>query len=147
MLGYETTKWANSPSTRSNSSTSSSPSLRAGRRWWGGELERGWKAKDSAVYLLTAVAAREWGTTLRDVMSKNVLVNVVLFFLEHVFQDLQAEAGSMHLILQVDMIRFLYIFSESVPAREIAALLRPAAARAPSQLGELRVLYIWGYHY
>ena len=90
-----------------------------------------WKAKDNAVYLLTAVATRGSTTQMcfffsllwdffsvlmrvvfgkHGVTSTNALVDVVKFFSDHVFEDLQAEAGSVHPILQVDAIRFLYTF-------------------------------------
>jgi len=90
-----------------------------------------WKAKDSAVYLLTAVATRGsttqvgltaavvWALLIIDfgqhgVTSTNALVDVVKFFSDHVFQDLQAEQGSVHPIMQVDAIRFLYTFRNQV---------------------------------
>lgn len=46
--------------------------------------------------------------------STNALVDVVQFFSEHVFQDLQAAADAVHPILQVDAIRFLYSFRNQV---------------------------------
>ena len=75
--------------------------------------ETNWKSKDGAVYLLTAVATRGV-TTQQGVTSTNALVDVVKFFSEHVFQDLQASSGSVHPILQVDAIRFLYTFRNQV---------------------------------
>jgi exportin-2 (importin alpha re-exporter) len=41
-------------------------------------------------------------------------VDVVKFFSDHVFQDLQAVPGAVHPILQVDAIRFLYTFRNQV---------------------------------
>ncbi|KAH9898584.1 Cse1-domain-containing protein [Cubamyces lactineus] len=61
----------------------------------------------AAIYLLTAVATRG-STTQHSVASTNALIDVVQFFSGHVFQDLQAEPGSIHPILQDDAIRFLY---------------------------------------
>ncbi|KAG6828872.1 hypothetical protein H0H92_006481 [Tricholoma furcatifolium] len=67
-----------------------------------------WKAKDSAVFLLTALATR--GSTSQrqaddlskhGVTSTNTLVDVVKFFSDHVYQDLQAEQGTVHPILQL----------------------------------------------
>ena len=72
-----------------------------------------WRAKDTAIYLLTAVATRG-STTQHGVTSTNALIDVVQFFSDHVFQDLQAEEGSIHPILQVDAIRFLYTFRNQV---------------------------------
>lgn len=72
-----------------------------------------WKSKDTAVYLLAAIAAR--GTTSHQgVTSANILVDIVKFFSDHIAQDLQATAGSVHPILQVDAIRFLYTFRYQV---------------------------------
>lgn len=96
------------------------------------DKEDGWKAKDTAVYLLTAVATRGSTTQVTylqffltnviltsissqlGVTSTNTLVDVVKFFSDHVFQDLQAPAGSVHPLLQVDAIRFLYTFRTQV---------------------------------
>lgn len=39
------------------------------------------------------------------------------FFSDHVFQDLQADPSSIHPILQVDAIRFLYTFRNQVRTR------------------------------
>ena len=72
-----------------------------------------WRAKDTAIYLLTAVATRG-STAQHGVTSTNALIDVVQFFSENVFQDLQAEERSIHPILQVDAIRFLYTFRNQV---------------------------------
>ncbi|KIP01732.1 hypothetical protein PHLGIDRAFT_336871 [Phlebiopsis gigantea 11061_1 CR5-6] len=84
--------------------------------------EDSWKAKDTAVYLLTAVATRG-STTQHGVTSTNALVDVVQFFSEHVFQDLQAEPGSVHPLLQVDAIRFLYTFRTQLTKPQILSVL------------------------
>ena len=47
--------------------------------------------------------------------SINAQVDVVKFFSDHVFQDLQAAHGTTHPILQVDAIRFLLTFRNQVP--------------------------------
>ena len=92
-----------------------------------------WKAKDSAVYLLTAVATRGSTTQVEDfflhicvffanflffgkhgVTSTNALVDVVKFFSDHVFEDLQAAPGTVNPFLQVDAIRFLLTFRNQV---------------------------------
>ena len=46
--------------------------------------------------------------------SINAQVDVVKFFSDHVFQDLQAAHGTAHPILQVDAIRFLLTFRNQV---------------------------------
>jgi exportin-2 (importin alpha re-exporter) len=90
----------------------------------------GWKAKDGAVYLMMAVATRGSTTQVRPrffstlklkllqnqhgVTSTNTLVDVVQFFSNHVFGDLEAQEGSVHPILQVDAIRFLLNFRNQV---------------------------------
>ncbi|KAI0775001.1 Cse1-domain-containing protein [Trametes elegans] len=81
-----------------------------------------WRAKDTAIYLLTAVATRG-STTQHGVTSTNALVDVVQFFSDHVFQDLQAEPGSIHPILQVDAIRFLYTFRNQLVKPQLLSVL------------------------
>ncbi|KAG5652934.1 hypothetical protein H0H81_003010 [Sphagnurus paluster] len=84
--------------------------------------EENWKAKDSAVYLLTALATRG-ATSQHGVTSTNTLVDVVKFFSDHVFQDLQAEQGTVHPILQVDAIRFLYTFRNQLTKAQLLSVL------------------------
>ncbi|KAF8063522.1 CAS/CSE protein [Lyophyllum atratum] len=86
-----------------------------------------WKAKDSAVYLLTALATRG-ATSQHGVTSTNTLVDVVKFFSDHVFQDLQAEQGTVHPILQVDAIKFLYTFRNQLTKEQLLSVL-PLLAR------------------
>jgi len=94
--------------------------------------EQNWKSKNSAVYLLAAIASRGSTSMVRQscvvclpyvflcilqqhgVTATNSLVDVIRFFSEHVFQDLQAASGSVHPILQVDAIRFLQTFRNQV---------------------------------
>lgn len=44
----------------------------------------------------------------------NPLVDIVKFFSDYVAQDLQAASGSVHPVLEVDSIRFLYTFRSQV---------------------------------
>ncbi|KAI9001554.1 Cse1-domain-containing protein [Trametes punicea] len=81
-----------------------------------------WRAKDTAIYLLTAVATRG-STTQHGVTSTNALIDVVQFFSDHVFQDLQAEPGTIHPILQVDAIRFLYTFRNQLVKPQLLSVL------------------------
>ncbi|KAG6872821.1 hypothetical protein C0995_006303 [Termitomyces sp. Mi166 len=81
-----------------------------------------WKAKDSAVYLLTALATRG-STSQHGVTSTNSLVDVVKFFSDHVFQDLQAAQGTVHPILQVDAIRFLLTFRNQLTKPQLLSVL------------------------
>jgi hypothetical protein len=48
------------------------------------------------------------------VTSINPSVDIVQFFSSYIAQDLQAASGSVHPILQVDAIRFLYTFRNQV---------------------------------
>ncbi|KAI0684913.1 Cse1-domain-containing protein [Cytidiella melzeri] len=84
--------------------------------------EDSWKSKDTAVYLLTAVATRG-STSQQGVTSTNVLVDVVGFFSEHIFQDLQAPAGSVHPLLQVDAIKYLYTFRTQLTKPQLLSVL------------------------
>ncbi|TFK71152.1 importin alpha re-exporter [Pluteus cervinus] len=81
-----------------------------------------WRAKDAAVYMLTAIATRG-STTQHGVTSTNALVDVVKFFSDNVFQDLQAQPGSIHAILQVDAIRFLYTFRNQLTKPQLLSVL------------------------
>ncbi|KAJ2925300.1 hypothetical protein H1R20_g11761, partial [Candolleomyces eurysporus] len=84
--------------------------------------QENWKAKDSAIFLLTAIATRG-STTQHGVTSTNALVDVVKFFSEHVYQDLQDTSGSVHAILQVDAIRFLYAFRNQLTKEQLLSVL------------------------
>lgn len=72
-----------------------------------------WKNKDTAIYLFTAVASLG-STASQGVTSTNLHVDVIKFFAENVYSDLQAEGRSVHPILQVDAIRFIYQFRYQV---------------------------------
>ncbi|KZP14369.1 hypothetical protein FIBSPDRAFT_959703 [Athelia psychrophila] len=48
--------------------------------------------------------------TQHGVTGTNSLADVAEFFLEHDFGDLQAEAGTIEPILQVDAIQYLFTF-------------------------------------
>ncbi|KAF9816482.1 hypothetical protein IEO21_04087 [Rhodonia placenta] len=93
-----------------------------GLQQYNAKPEVNWRAKDTAIYIMTAVATRG-STTQHGVTSTNTLVDVVQFFSEHVFQDLQAEAGSVHPILQVDAIRFLYTFRNQLVKAQLLSVL------------------------
>ncbi|KDR74835.1 hypothetical protein GALMADRAFT_249739 [Galerina marginata CBS 339.88] len=91
------------------------------------DKDNNWKAKDSAVYLLTAVATRG-STSQHGVTSTNALVDVVQFFSEHVFSDLDASPGTVNPILQVDAIRFLFTFRNQLTKDQLLSVL-PLLAR------------------
>ena len=72
-----------------------------------------WRAKDTAVYLYSSIAARGTVTASHGVTSTNEFANVIDFFQKHVSQDLVSETG-VEPILQVDAIKYLYIFRSQI---------------------------------
>ncbi|KAK7017461.1 importin-alpha export receptor [Paramarasmius palmivorus] len=86
----------------------------------------GWKAKDSAIYLPTALAS-QGATAQHGVTATNALVDVVKSFSDHVYEDLQAQ-GNVHPILQVDAIQFLYTFRKQLTKQQLLYVL-PLLAR------------------
>lgn len=81
-----------------------------------------WKSKDTAIYLLTSIASK--GSTIQaGVTSTNALVNVVQFFSDNVFADLQAATDSVHPILQVDAIKYLYTFRNQLTKEQLVSVL------------------------
>ncbi|THH15070.1 hypothetical protein EW146_g5342 [Bondarzewia mesenterica] len=83
--------------------------------------DEGWKSKDSAIYLFENVAIRT--ATTFGVTSTNLLVDVVKFFSDNIFQDLQADPGSVHSVLQVDAIRYLYVFRNQLTKEQLMSVL------------------------
>lgn len=72
-----------------------------------------WKSKDTAIYLLVSIASRG-STQQAGVTSVNALVDVVDFFGQNVYADLEGAAGAVNPILLVDAIKFLYTFRSQV---------------------------------
>lgn len=83
-----------------------------------------WKRKDSAIYLLTSIAA-QGSSAQHGVSSTNTLVDVVQFFSEHELQDLQPEntVAANYPILQVDAIKFLYTFRNQLTKEQLLSVL------------------------
>ncbi|KAJ9118399.1 hypothetical protein QFC24_006228 [Naganishia onofrii] len=81
-----------------------------------------WKSKDTAIYLLTGIASRG-STQHQGVTSVNALVNVVEFFSNNVFADLQAESSAVHPILQVDAIKYLFTFRNQLTKEQLVSVL------------------------
>jgi hypothetical protein len=50
----------------------------------------------------------------QGVTSINTLIDVVTWFSQNIFADLQAESSAVHPILQVDAIKYLYTFRNQV---------------------------------
>ncbi|KAH7097236.1 importin alpha re-exporter [Auriculariales sp. MPI-PUGE-AT-0066] len=89
---------------------------------YGTNPQENWKDKDAAIYVLTAVAAKG-GTGLQGITSRSMLIDVVEFFGQHIAQDLQAPAGSVHPILQVDAIKFLHTFRSQLTKEQLIQVL------------------------
>ncbi|KAL5512081.1 hypothetical protein ACEPAG_7574 [Sanghuangporus baumii] len=81
--------------------------------------EDSWKRKDQSVYLVATLGA----TGQEGVTGTNALVHVVDFFSRNVFEGLQANADTVHPILQVDLIRFLYSFRNQLTNEQLVSVL------------------------
>ncbi|MCJ1310181.1 importin-alpha export receptor [Agyrium rufum] len=75
------------------------------------------KSKDTAVYLFSAIAAKGTVTALKGVSTVNDHVKILEFFQANVASDLLS-ADSAHPILQVDAIKFLYIFRSQISSEQ-----------------------------
>ncbi|KAI8351996.1 importin-alpha re-exporter [Mortierella sp. GBAus27b] len=69
-----------------------------------------WKDKDAALFLLTSIAAKSVGSQF-GARETNSQVDILDFFQKNVITDLNAPvSGSIHPILKVDAIKYLYTF-------------------------------------
>ena len=68
-----------------------------------------WKAKDTATYLYSAIAAKGTATASHGVTATNPLISITDFFQKHLAADLVSQDGA-HPILKVDAIKYLYLF-------------------------------------
>lgn len=68
-----------------------------------------WKAKDTATYLYSAVAAKGTATISHGVTATNQLVSITDYFQQNIALDLISEDG-VHPILKVDAIKYLHTF-------------------------------------
>ncbi|KAN0129449.1 Cse1 domain containing protein [Lactarius tabidus] len=92
-----------------------------------------WKNKDAAVYLFEAVATSS-GTLAQCVTATNPNVNLVQWFGDNIFGDLQAAAGGgVHPALQVDAIRYLYTFRYQFTKEQLVSVLPLLLNRLGSQ--------------
>lgn len=81
-----------------------------------------WRAKDTAIYLLTSIASR--GSTQHGgVTSVNSLIDVVDWFSRNIFADLQADSSAVNPILQADAIKFLYTFRNQLTKDQLISVL------------------------
>ena len=67
-----------------------------------------WRAKDTAVYLFCAIAAKGVATASHGVTQTNPLINLGDFFQKHLANDLATPDAQA--LLKVDAIKFLYLF-------------------------------------
>lgn len=81
-----------------------------------------WRNKDTAVYLLTSIASTS-STASGGVSSTNSLIDVVQFFSDNVFVDLQANPDDVHPILQVDAIKYLQTFRNQLTKEQLLSVL------------------------
>ncbi|KAL9596202.1 MAG: hypothetical protein Q9219_005954 [cf. Caloplaca sp. 3 TL-2023] len=72
-----------------------------------------WKAKDTAVYLYSSIAAKGAVTASQGVKSVNELVHVLDFFQANIAKDLMSES-EVEPILKVDAIKYLYVFRSQI---------------------------------
>ncbi|OGE51107.1 hypothetical protein PENARI_c014G03336 [Penicillium arizonense] len=68
-----------------------------------------WKAKDTATYLYSAIAAKGTATSTHGVTVTNPLVSIADYFQQNLAADLISDTG-VHPILKVDAIKYLYSF-------------------------------------
>ena len=68
-----------------------------------------WKSKDTAVYLYSSIATKGTITASQGVKNTNSYVNVLEFFQNNLASDLTS-TDSAEPILQVDAIKYLYVF-------------------------------------
>lgn len=74
-----------------------------------------WKAKDTAVYLFTAIASKGASTAAQGVLTVNPGVDVLGFFQENIATDLSS--ADAQALLKVDAIKYIYVFrSQLSPA-------------------------------
>jgi exportin-2 (importin alpha re-exporter) len=83
-----------------------------------------WKAKDTAIYLFLAIAAKGTVTAAQGVKTVNQYVNVVDFFEKNVAGDLIAGAGAEP-IAKVDAIKFLHNFRSILTKDQWSVAFQP----------------------
>jgi exportin-2 (importin alpha re-exporter) len=83
-----------------------------------------WKAKDTAVYLFLAIAAKGSVTAAQGVKTVNQYVDVVDFFQKNVASDLVADQG-VEPISKVDAIKYLHNFRSQLTKEQWQAALDP----------------------
>lgn len=82
-----------------------------------------WKAKDTAVYLFLAIAAKGAVTAAHGVKTVNSHVNVVEFFEQHIAADLLSATSEP--ISKVDAIKYLYTFRSQLNKAQWSSAIQP----------------------
>ncbi|KAI8365486.1 Cse1-domain-containing protein [Choanephora cucurbitarum] len=77
-----------------------------------------WKDKNTAIFLLVAIATRS-STLQLGVTKTNELVDVVDFFSKHVLCDLQSEVNTDIPILKMDAIKYVYTFRNQLTKEQL----------------------------
>jgi exportin-2 (importin alpha re-exporter) len=83
-----------------------------------------WKAKDTAVYLFLSIAAKGAVTAAQGVKTVNPLVNVVQWFEQNVWSDLQNDQG-VEPIAKVDAIKYLHTFRSQLTKDQWILCFKP----------------------
>ncbi|KAI8825582.1 Cse1-domain-containing protein [Fimicolochytrium jonesii] len=84
--------------------------------------EDNWKAKDTAIYLITSLSARS-STAQMGVTKVNEFMDVLPIFTTHILPELQSPAeGSSHPIIKVDAIKFLMIFRSQLTKDQLSSV-------------------------
>ncbi|CAG8538941.1 11296_t:CDS:10 [Paraglomus occultum] len=77
-----------------------------------------WKEKDTAIYLLTSIAA-QGSVTKHGVTVVNSFVNVVDWYDQHILPDLKTPIDSGSAILKVDALKYLYTFRNQMSKEKL----------------------------
>lgn len=81
-----------------------------------------WKAKDCAMYLVTALAVKG-KTVAAGATSTNALVNIPDFYINHVAPDIAPESvGKVHKVLAADALKFVTTFRAQLPQQSLHSL-------------------------
>ncbi|OAA64503.1 chromosome segregation protein [Niveomyces insectorum RCEF 264] len=84
-----------------------------------------WKAKDTAIYLFLATAAKGTVTAAQGVKSVNQHVQIVEFFKNHVAADLLSNEANCEPIAKVDAIKYLHNFRSQLTKEDWQAAMAP----------------------
>jgi exportin-2 (importin alpha re-exporter) len=90
-------------------------------------LEQGrtdWKAKDTAIYLFLSIAVKGAVTSAQGVKTVNPLVDVVQWFEQNIWSDLQSETG-VEPIAKVDAIKYLHTFRSQLTKQQWMQCFQP----------------------